>query len=72
MLTLLYTLQNIIILEGRRDTLFTTTIEKDANADHILTAEDGLQFAIGIVDFYSDDEDALRQKLDEKINLYVY
>lgn len=72
MLTLSFTLQNILILEGRTDTLFTTTIEKDANANHILTTEDGLQFAIGIVDFYSDDEDALRQKLDDKINLYVY
>ena len=57
MLTFSFTLQSIIILEGRRDTLFTTTTEKEANTDRIFTAEDGLQFAIGILDYGTVNKD---------------
>ena len=72
-LTLCFTVQSIIILEGRRDTLFTTTTEKDANSNHIFTAEDGLQFAIGIVDYGSEDfDDVLGRKFDEYLQLLVY
>ena len=71
-LTLIFTLQGIIILEGRNNTLFTTTYEKEANADRIFTAEDGLQFAIGIVDYEGDNyEDKEGRKLEDYLHLVV-
>ena len=68
-LTLIFLLQSIVILEGRRDTLFTTTFEKNANADRIFTAEDGLQFAIGVIDYAADDYEG---NFDDYLNLYVF
>ena len=61
MLTLSFSLQSLIILLGRRDTLFTTSNNKDSNADRIFTAEDGLQFAIGIIDYVSEEGDYTKQ-----------
>ena len=55
MLTLCFTLQSIYILNWRKGTVFTTTNEKDANTDRMFTAEDGLQFAIGIIDYNAYD-----------------
>ena len=73
MLTLVFTLQGIIVLEGRRDTLFTTTQELEANADRIFTAEDGLQFAIGIIDYAADDfEDGLGRNFNDYLILNVH
>ena len=68
-LTLIFTLQSIIILNGRKGTLFTTTLEKEANADRIFTAEDGLQFAIGIIDYGSDDFEDMEGR---NFNNYLY
>ena len=66
MLTLSFTLQSIIILYGRKGTVFTTTNEKESNDGRIFTAEDGLQFAIGILDYASDDyDDVLGRKFDD-------
>ena len=63
-------MQSIIILEGRRDTLFTTTTEKDVNSNRIFTAEDGLQFAIGIIDYGGYNyEDVLGRKPEEYLQL---
>lgn len=73
MLTLSFSLQSVIILEGRRDTLFTTTNEKDSNANRIFTADDGLQFAIGIIDYGTEDyTDVEGRNFDEYLELYVY
>ena len=51
LLTFAFTLQSIIVLNGRKGTVFTTTLEKEANAGRIFNKDDGLQFAIGILDF---------------------
>ena len=54
------------------NTLFTTTYEKEVNADRIFTAEDGLQFAIGIVDYEGDNyEDKEGRKLEDYLHLFV-
>ena len=73
MLTLSYTLQIFIVLKSRQDTLFTTTIEKEAGSDRIFTAEDGLQFAIGIIDYDADDyEDGLGRNFNDYLILNVH
>ena len=73
MLTLGFTVQSIIILQGRDNTLFETTVEKNQNLDRIFTADDGLQFALGVVDFYSVyDNDTLEQGLNEYLILKVW
>ena len=55
LLTFAFTLQSIIVLNGRLGTVFTTTLEKEANEGRIFNKEDGLQFAIGIVDLAGVD-----------------
>lgn len=73
MITISFLFKKLIVLHGRQGTLFTTTIEKDENIDRIFTAEDGLQFAIGIIDFDTDDfEDNLGRELEDYLTLSVY
>ena len=73
MLTLSFTVQSLIVLNDRKGTVFTTTIEKESNDGHVFTEEDGLQFAIGVVDYGADDYgDVLGRKFEDYITLYVY
>ena len=73
MITISFLFKKLIVLHDRQGTLFTTTIEKDENIDRIFTAEDGLQFAIGIIDFDTDDfEDNLGRELEDYLTLSVY
>ena len=51
LLTFAFTLQSIIVLNGRKGTVFTTTLEKEANDGRTFNKDDGLQFAIGVLDF---------------------
>ena len=41
-LTLSFALQSYILLSKRKGTVFTTTLEKEANEGRVFTAEDGL------------------------------
>ena len=73
MLTLSFTVQSLIVLNDRKGTVFTTTIEKESNDGRVFTEEDGLQFAIGVVDYGADDYgDVLGRKFEDYIALNVW
>ena len=75
MLTLSFTVQSLIVLKDRKGTVFTTTIEKESNDGRIFTAEDGLQFAIGVVDYDTDADDygdVLGRDFEDYIALSVW
>ena len=73
LLTLAFTTQSIIVLNGRLGTVFTTTVEKNANEGRIFDKEDGLQFAIAVIDFNGENfDDVEGREFNEYLNLDVY
>lgn len=73
LLTLAFTTQSIIVLNGRLGTVFTTTVEKNANEGRIFDKEDGLQFAIAVIDFNGENfDDVEGREFNEYLNLGVY
>ena len=72
-LTLSFALQKLIILYGRKGTVFTTTIEKEQNDGRVFTAEDGLQFAIGVLDYGNADDfsDVYERDFEDYVDLIV-
>ena len=64
--------QNIAILRQRGATVFTTSIEKNANEGVVFTQEDGFQMAFAIIDNGSDDgEDINGLRIDDYITVSV-
>ena len=64
--------QNIAILRQRGATVFTTSIEKNANEGVVFTQEDGFQMAFAIIDLSSDDgEDINGLRIDDYITVTV-
>ena len=73
LLTFAFTLQSIVVLNGRKGTVFTTTLEKEANEGRALTKDDGLQFAIGILDFGTSNwTDYYGRDFEEYLSLDVH
>ena len=65
-------MQSIIVLNGRKGTVFTTTLEKEANFERVFTKDDGLQFAIGILDFNNPSlEDVYYRDFDSYLQLDI-
>ena len=63
---------NIAILRHRSATVFTTSIEKNANRDVVFTQEDGFQMAFAIVDAGSEDgEDISGKHIDDYMKVTV-
>ena len=52
---LLYTVQESLVMHYREGTLFTSTVLKNQNRDRIFTAEDGFNFAFGLIDVGAPD-----------------
>ena len=50
LVTLAFTVQNVIVLKEYQGTRFMNSIEKNGNLGKTFSEEDGLQFAIGVID----------------------
>ena len=70
--TIAFTAQNIIVLSYYQGTRFMTSIEKNGNKDRVFTQEDGLQFAIALMDFKGPNyQDRLGRNFTDYIELKV-
>ena len=59
-ITLLFTIQQTIVLKNYEGTLFTTSIQKNSlEDDYTVTEEDGFQIAITIIDQFDLSKDEL-------------
>ena len=59
-------------MRQRGATVFTTSIEKNANDGVVFTQEDGFQMAFAIIDYGSDDgEDINGKQIDDYIKVTV-